>query len=401
MFKKIMYFIFIVCLLISNLYVPKVYGKTLGDLKEELEQYKSDYEQNKLEKELSEQEIKQIESNINSISNEIYESGEEIKRLNDEIITLNEEIKKDEEEIKDILQFTQIQNGESAYLEYAFGAKTFTDFIYRLAISEQLTTYNEQLIEKNKQNIEDNKTKTKELEDKKIELAKQQDDLKVELDKLQDDIQAIDEEALSIEDLIKVQEAQIKLYEDLGCSDNEDIDVCGRDVLPPDTSFWRPITKGMISGTLGLYGPRTPCGGEISCFHNGMDFTVSGANNGTTPVYSAASGIVISVIYGSSCGGNKIFIQHNVNGELYITGYLHMHEVFVKSGDWVSKDTEIGIMGGFESYDTCSNGGHLHFEISTGSFDSGTYYSKRFNPDTILNLPSQVNTYWYDRTTRY
>ena len=53
MFKKIMYFIFIVCLLISNLYVPKVYGKTLGDLKEELEQYKSDYEQNKLEKELS------------------------------------------------------------------------------------------------------------------------------------------------------------------------------------------------------------------------------------------------------------------------------------------------------------------------------------------------------------
>ena len=147
MVKKFLYIIFMFCLIISNLYVPVAEAKTLGDMKKELEEFKKQYEENQLEKELSEKEKQEIEANINSISQSIYQAGEDIKNLNKEIEILNEEIKKDEEEIKDILSFTQIQNGESAYLEYAFGAKTFTDFIYRIAVSEQLTSYNVALIE--------------------------------------------------------------------------------------------------------------------------------------------------------------------------------------------------------------------------------------------------------------
>ena len=50
-FKIIFQIIFICCLLMFNLYVPKVKAETLGDLKQKLENLKEEYENNKLEKE--------------------------------------------------------------------------------------------------------------------------------------------------------------------------------------------------------------------------------------------------------------------------------------------------------------------------------------------------------------
>lgn len=41
----------------------------------------------------------------------------------------------------------QISEGDNVYLEYIFEATSFTDFIYRSAIVEQLTKYNDELID--------------------------------------------------------------------------------------------------------------------------------------------------------------------------------------------------------------------------------------------------------------
>ena len=398
--KKSLSIFLVICLIVSNFCIPTVKAKTVGDLKAELDQFIADYNANKLQKELSEQEVKNIKSNINSINNNIASIGEDINNLNDEIYNLNEQIKKNEEEIKEILAFVQVQNGESAYLEYAFGAADFTDFIYRIAVSEQLTTHNDELIDECNKNIQLNKQKTIELADKKEELYSKQAALKVEMDKIKTQIAELDEESLSIDEQIAAKKSEIKVYEDKGCKDNEDIATCGRSILPADTAFWRPLTKGKIAGTLGLFGPRTPCGGSISCYHHGMDFTLSGADYMDVPVYSAANGTVMYVLYRKSCGGNSVFIQHNVNGQLIMTGYLHLRSINVKEGQNVTKNTVIGIMGGSESWD-CSTGSHLHFEMSTGNFTNGTYYSYRYNPRNSLNLPSAVNTYWNDKTTRF
>ena len=391
--KKISNIIIICCLLISTFYVPRVSAKTLGDLKSELNEFETNYKENKLQKELSEQEIASIKSNINSINNTIYELGNNINSLNDEIYNLNEQIKKNEEEIKQIIAFTQVQNGESAYLEYAFGAADFTDFIYRIAVSEQLTTYNDALIDECNKAIELNKKKTEELANKKEQMYSKQASLKVEVDKLKDKISDLDEESLSIEEQIAAKKSEIKVYEDKGCKDNEDISTCGRAMLPADTVFWRPLIRGQINGNLGLFGPRTPCGGSVSCYHHGMDF------GGDSDIYSAANGTVMYVLYRKSCGGNSVFIQHNVNGQLIMTGYLHLQSINVKEGQNVTKNTVIGIMGGTDSWD-CSTGRHLHFEMSTGNFTDGTYYSYRYNPRNSINLPSAVYSYWSDKTTR-
>lgn len=405
-------FLFIACLLIANCYVPEVKaeGKTLRDLKSELEQFRKEYNENQLEKEMNEKEKEEIQNTIHSINQKIDKANQDIVNLNAEIEILNEKILKDEEEIASILAFTQVQNGESAYLEYAFGAQSFTDFIYRIAISEQITTYNDNLIEINKKNIEDNKIKTKELENKKVELKEEQNSLQKEMEKI---IVSIDRNAnnmLSIEDQMTAMEDKIKLYEDMGCDLDESVEACAdrNNSLPPDTAMWRPLEAGYVSG---WYGNRFHPIWKEWRMHSGMDISNYGANKGTTKAYAVANGRVVAAFSNySSCGGKKIYIEHNINGTRYTTGYWHLNAIYVKVGDIVTKDTVIGVLAGrpdptYGNRDGCSNGGHLHLEISTGKWDDNakynTYYSYRFGANSIINFPKSTYVPWSNRTKKF
>jgi len=426
-FKKTLGVFFIICLLISNLYVPKIQAKTLGDLKRELEEYKKELQENKDKQKLTEEEMTKLRNSINSISENIVKIGDEvivlnneINQLNEEILKLNEEILKSEEEIEALLSFVQISNGESAYLEYAFGAKDFTDFIYRIAVSEQLTVYNEQLIEQYKSNIEQNKTKTEEnkkkteeLETKKTNLAKEQEKLQQELTKLSSEIERLDEYSLDIEEQIAAHTSEIKVYEERGCKDDEDIETCGLSFLPSDTQMWRPLKSGYVTS---WFGRRDCSNSAVSCYHYGLDMSASNANTGQVPVYSVANGIVIKVVgltinpntgrYKTQCGGRRVYIKHNINGKVIVTGYLHLRSVNVKENQVVTKDTQIGIVGGYpnsnyEYYDNCSTGAHLHLEVSTGDFLGvyPTYNAYRSNPAMYINVPTSKYQTWNDRIT--
>ncbi len=433
MIKKVSFILISLAVFFSMFQVPIAAEKTLGDIKQELEQYKEDYANNQLQIELSEQEKREAQARIDEIGIRVNEINKEvislnleidtlnleIEKLNEEIYLLDIEIQKNEEEIKDILTFFQIENGEEAYLEYAFGAEDFTDFIYRVAVSEQVTTYNDELIKQHEENIKQhensillNQQKKEELNTKKADLATQeanliieQENLDIEVKKIEAALTLLDERMMSIEELISAKEQEIKVFTDNGCTDDQTLNDCQISILPEDTSFWRPMEVGMISGSLGLFGPRYPCGGAVSCNHKGMDYTVYGGSSGTVPIYSAASGIVVYVMnYNTTmCSPKRVYVQHNVNGEIYTTGYLHLNSIKVSVGDYVSKDTIVGYMGGHESIDTCSTGAHLHFEVSTGTFSgsSVTYYSRLFDPSDVVNLPASVNTYWYDRTKKY
>lgn len=415
MVKKIINITMIVCLLIANFYIPdySVEAKTLGDLKKELEQFEQDYKDNKLQQELSEKEISEIEKQIATINDSIVSLGEEIISLTDEIEKLNLEIENKQNEIEEILSFAQISNGESAYLEYAFGAKDFTDFIYRTAIAEQLTSYNSELVDEYTNNIEENKKKTEELSNKKVKLSEQQSTLKDEMDKIKVSLESLDDLSLSIEEQIAARKSEIAIYEKKGCKDSENIATCGRQYLPSDTRFYRPLKTGYLTG---WYGRRSCSDPRVSCFHNGLDMSSSGANTGNVPVYSIANGIVVNIItpkynsstgrYYNKCGGKQVFIQHNINGKIYTSGYLHLRSINVKVDQVVTKDTQIGIVGGYprsgyEYYDTCSTGAHLHLEISTGTFAEGTYYAYRSAANTYINFPRSIGQSWYDRITKY
>ena len=403
-FKKIKYILLVLLLLVVNFAVPTkevAEAKTLRDLKEELAQYEKELAAGEEQKKLTQQEIANKRTSIENINVEISNISKEIVNLNEEIENLNVEIVEKEKEIKEIINYYQLSNSESAYLEYVFEAADFTDFIYRMAIAEQLSKYNDELVEEFHATIKENEQKKKDLDAKTVTLNEKQKKLESELASLGSQLGEIMDENVSIEDDIKSVKKMINTYENVyKCGLDENLNTCGRGKLPPDTAFYRPVKSGKVSANYGIYYPW----GKPQQ-HYGMD--ISGTGHGAA-VYSMANGRVAYITEKSSCGGNMVYIHHNVNGTLYTTGYFHLSHINVKVGDTVTTDTVIGGVGGntsYETWDACSTGTHLHIQFAYGNTPAGLgfytkFTAKHFNPRNVLNLPSE-GSWFNDRTTKY
>lgn len=398
--KKILNILMVIVLIIPYIIIPEnVEAKTVGDLKKELARLEEENRKNKEEKAYTQQQINQARNQINDISLNIDQIRKDIKRLTEEIEQLNVDIVNKDEEIKKIMNFVQTANGESAYLEYTFGAHDFTDFIYRIAVSEQLANYNKKLIELYNNMIKENNEKKESLGKKTIELNRKQEELAEKIKSLGSKLNDLNQVGVTIEEDIRLQKEAIKFYQqELGCKDDEDIRTCGQNVLPPDTALFRPTNSGSISSE---YGSRQYYlnGKLVSDFHRGVDIAESGK---AVPIYAAGRGKVILVTQ-IDCGGRIVFIQHNINGKNYVTLYAHLREVYVSKNDIVDRNTQIATMGGAktEYWDSCSTGQHLHFQISTKNFVSwADFNANSFNPREMVNFPSYGKR-WSDRMTKY
>lgn len=376
-----------------------VEAKTLADLKKELEDAKTKYNNTKQEQKNTENKMNNINSSIKQAQSDMEQTSLDIEKINNEINELNIEIETKEKEIKKIINFYQVSNGESAYMEYIFGANDFTDMIYRSAVVEELSRYNDKLIEEFNNQIDENKKKQEELRKKQEELKQKQAALEKEYSELGSKLEDLVDIKVDEEEAIKVQEEIIKMYADKGCKDNEDILTCGKKVLPPDTKLWRPLTSGYISSNFGN-----------RCFNGGCDYH-TGIDIGTpsgTPVYATANGTVAALTYKYHCGGNMIFIHHNVNGTHYTSVYMHLQSINVSKGDTVTKNTVIGYSGGGSStpWDSCTTGPHLHFTLLSGLVGtdyrawSSTFYAKLLNPRSYVNFPA-LGRRFEDRLSAY
>lgn len=394
----------IIVILMPYFFIPsfEVSSKTLGDLKDELNKSIQDLENNKNEKNLTQEQINTYKQNIIDINNSIADINNQIIELTNEIEELNVQISEKDDEIKKIVSFLQISNGEAAYLEYTFGAKDFTDFIYRAAVSEQLANYNDKLIDEYNSLISSKEETQNQLNTEKVNLSNKQKELEVEIAKLGNKITELESESLDLEDSIATQKEIIKMYEEKDCKDDEDIKSCGR--VPPDTAFLRPLTSGYISSN---YGYRTYWinGGWKSDFHSGVDMGIEGG----TPIYATANGTVASITRYASCGGNYVYIHHLVNGKYYTSLYMHMRNIYVNVGDTVTKNTVIGTVGGnpyIEYWDSCSTGSHLHFTMFYGRVGvdyyawGSSYYANRVDPRVLVNFPAYGSSF-SDRLSRY
>lgn len=407
-FKKIRYIFLVLLLLLVNFAIPtkeSIEAKTLRDLKAELAAKEASLESGESQQQLTQQQIDQKKANISNINLEIENIDKEMVNLTEEIEELNIEIVEKEEEIKNIINYYQLSNSESAYLEYVFEAATFTDFIYRMAISEQLSKYNDELVEEYHATIKRNEEKKEELSAKTIALNEKQKQLQTELVSLGDQLGSILDENTTLEEEIKSLKKVINTYEnEYKCGLDEDINVCGGGRLPPDTAFYRPVVKGKVSSN---YGSRCyRLNGKTVCdFHYGMDISQTGHG---TAVYSMAAGRVAYIEHQTKCGGNRVYIHHDVKGQKYTSAYFHLSHINVRVGDIVTTDTVIGGVGGnpsIETYDGCSSGTHLHIQLSYTNISAGlSFYSrftsKSFNPRNVVNLPAE-GSWFYNRTTKY
>ena len=415
--------ILVATIIFSIILAPfQVEAETLGDLKAKLAKAEEEYKNASAEAEKTQDQIDTNNQTVENLKKEVSQLQDDIKKLQGNIDELNKKAEKLDGEVKKVINFVQISSGENAYLEYAFGAQDFTDFIYRMAVSEQVSGYNENLIDEYDKTVEESKKKQTEMNTKKTSLKEKQEELEEETKKLGEHLTAVTDIKMSAQDEIEMQKEAIKVLENMGCSDNEDTKTCGRipsvsggssspgtgsvgiGTLPAGTSFLRPIIEGYVTSE---YGYRlNPATGNYE-LHEALDVS----QKGTVPIYPAADGVVIGTRYRSNCGGNMIFIIHTVNGKKYTTEYAHLRRIDVSVGQVVTQNTQIGIMGGdrnTEWWDKCSTAQHLHFGIANGHYlkdymSWNTFIANTYNPRETVNFPwsGGATDYFKDRTTMY
>ena len=169
--KNITYIILAVVLLGSQVVIPdfieEAQAESLKDLRAELATLEKEYNDKQHEKEVTEAEIAAAKKEVDRISIEQEEIEQEIKDITAEMETLKQQIEDKNEQIKEIIAYYQLSaTGSDAYLEYVFTATDFTDFIYRMAIAEQLSDYNDKLISDYEDLILQNEKKKEELSNK-------------------------------------------------------------------------------------------------------------------------------------------------------------------------------------------------------------------------------------------
>lgn len=388
--------IFLSLILIVVSFMTPVYrikAKTIGEMKRELAIKEEAYNKSKEAKELNEKEREEIQKRISLNEDRIVELYQEYETLTNEISELNKSIEDKYEEIKRIINSNQIMSSGAGYLEYIFGASTFTDFIYRASVAEQLSKYNKELTNQMENDVKLREEKQKEITKRQEEINDIQNNLKNEYAKLGEKVSALAEEMSSELDDIKLLKDNIaELQNTYKCSDDEDIEACKERArrsayIPPSTgNFKRPINDAIVTANYGYY---TPWG--YRQWHAAMDL----AGDSGAKIYAAAPGKVVDVHH-ASCGNMIVYIVHNINGTRYTTGYWHMRSSYVQVGDLVSENTVIGIQGGAPWEDTCSTGQHLDFVLTLGAYKTDYFVNPRtvsVNPRNYLSFPELIESY--------
>lgn len=417
------YFSLLLCsvLFTTMIIVPQnVHAETLGSMKAKLNKLEADYQAQVKEQKETEGKITQNKNTIAGMKASIAQLEKEIKALEAEIKKFEQQIKAKEAEIKSVINFMQVSNGENAYLEYALGAQDFTDFIYRMSVSEQLAEYNRRLSKEYQSMIKQNAARQDEMDQKKVQLTEEKARLEQENQQMTKHLDEVASIQMDIKEEIRLQKDAIKVWQNKGCRDNEELKACQQRILDEanqnaanqggpsnsttSTAFLRPIVTGYVTSEYGWR--KNPFTG-VNELHEAMDV----AQTGYVPIYAAAPGVVIGTRVRSSCGGNMIFIVHTINGKKYTTEYAHLRSINVSIGQYVTANTQIAVMGGdkkTEWWDSCSSVQHLHFGIASGHYlidytRWNDFLNHTYDPRKTVNFPWSGGStdYFANRTTIY
>lgn len=396
--KKIMIsIIFTLCLFLP---VQAMAAETLDQLEAKAKANREAYQKAKEQKALSEQERAEASKQKEQVQADIKQINVDIKKAQDEITELAKQIDTKDKEIKNLMKFVQVSNGESAYLEYAFGASSFTDFIYRVSVAEQLSDYNEVLIKEYNESIKKLEQKQKELTAKQNELAKKEQQLTELEAKLTKEIESLQEGMLTKDREYKTTIDLVNSMKRMGCKGSwtqaqcianqkpkvsSSVSVTGVTLTSPNGTYM-PIARGRITSDFGY---------RSGGFHNGIDISngVYGDN-----IYPIAAGKVMLVqspgTYtegGRNCGNWIVYVLHNINGHAYVTSYWHLASASVSNGQMVTPNSVIGKMGGLHSVDQCAYGVHVHLNLFDGNTWNIRYpNSGRINPRIVMpQMPGQ------------
>ena len=379
---------------------------TLAQMRTQLEKLKQQKAENEHQQEVTEAEKEAKNRALSNTYAKIEETQIKVEEAKQSIEESNARIAELNQQTQELMSYYQILSGNNTYMEFITDSSSMTELIMRSDAIEQLSSYNQEKLLELENLIDDTEQKQVELLEYEDELNANVADYQKQLEEIDSSLIQFSDISMSIDEQIEMLEDSIETNENMGCKESETLNACTlRLSRENDVDYtwyvnnygWlKPVTKGRISS---LFGWRSVPG--QSSYHSGIDIAISEGTN----VYPAASGVVIRTVSRSSCGGNQIYIQAVVNGEVYTMQYAHLLEVYVKKGDTVDVNDVIALSGGYSTasryggYDTCTTGAHLHFGVSKGAYTSfSAYTANLIDPPGFPGKGSWFysRTQWFD-----
>ena len=166
--KKLLSYI-LVLLVLFVIPITTINAKTIGDIQKELDAAQKKLNDTNTKKAMNSQNLSQTQKKISEIKASIKKTEDSIDAKTKESEQLEKDIQKKNAETKELMRYYQISSSGSAMLEYIMGAESITDLIYRLSITEQISSYNKKTVEKMNAMIKENEVIKKDLAAKKEE----------------------------------------------------------------------------------------------------------------------------------------------------------------------------------------------------------------------------------------
>lgn len=338
--------------------------------------------------------IDSYEAQIENLDSQIDEANAKIKETEEKLAQKQEEYEKKQETFKQRLVVIY-ESGETSYLDVLLNSSSLTDFISNYYLVSELTEMDSQLIEslekekeeieKYKKEIEKNKESltvakaskesvanslktAKSEKDKYVaQLSDEEKELEKEIDELKKANDRIKNEIIIAQEKYKQQLEELKKQEEKNSSEGSS----GGSSSTGSGYFMRPVSTGSISARAYYSSGK---------FHGALDYAVSEG----TPVYAAATGVVMSTANLSGSYGTYVVIRH-ANGLQSYYAHGTYGSICVSPGQTVKKGQQIMKSGNTGN----SKGAHLHFEVRKSPYKyeyKATAYGQdsRVNPENYM-----------------
>ena len=305
---------------------------------------------------------------IESLAGDIYNADKIINSLESEIEEQNKKIEETSVKLENKQESynTRLRalqhRGSLSYIDVIFGAESFSDFLLRVSLVNDLVTHDKNEINEIaalKKEITDAKAAVEvKLEDNKNAKAlivAQKDKLKQMSAKQEAAMNSfMADKAAYQSELEKAEKA--KAEEDKKAAAIAAQAAAAAKAQPPSAQTARTANASGFMYPL-------PGGGRVSCSfgyrtdpfpsnHTGVDLAIASGS----PIVASKAGTVASVVKSNTGYGNCIMINH---GDGTSTRYAHCSKMYVSNGQKVSQGETIAAVGSTG----LSTGPHLHFEI--------------------------------------
>ena len=318
------------------------------------------------------QEIALLHSQILNINQQVIAYGQLIADAQDDMDEESQRLDELNEKHKARIRAME-EGGTVSYWEVLFQASSFTDFLDRMAMIEEIAQSDQRRLEEIQQAADDLSSTQAKMQQELRSLAEAQQTLadsesllaekRTESDGLLRSLAAQKEEfELLLDDSEAKQDAMMKEIaqkeKELANAQYEEklakLALQGQN--PPSNATWiTPVSGYTITSAFGM---RIHPVYKYALMHNGIDMACPQG----TPIYATRAGTVTTASYQAGGAGYYVSINH---GDGFSSIYMHMTNYVVSSGQSVAAGQLIGYVGSTG----VSTGPHLHFGVSY----AGTY----------------------------